>query len=133
MQELSLNFPTVVILLVILALAVLAIRRMTRRGLCDCGDHCGDGENVRQGAGQGRQADARIVFQQHRMAQQKQRNKHRAAVQEEKEQRGHGLGAPTAGATGDEPFEDGRERARDGAVRMVSVGHPFRPDRAHKK
>ena len=34
MQELSLNFPTVVILLVILALAVLAIRRMTRRGLC---------------------------------------------------------------------------------------------------
>ena len=32
MQELSLNFPTVVILLVILALAVLAIRRMTRRG-----------------------------------------------------------------------------------------------------
>ena len=36
MQELSLNFPTVVILLVILALAVLAIRRMTRRGLCDC-------------------------------------------------------------------------------------------------
>lgn len=38
MQELSLNFPTVVILLVILALAVLAIRRMTRRGLCDCGD-----------------------------------------------------------------------------------------------
>ena len=40
MQELSLNFPTVVILLVILALAVLAIRRMTRRGLCDCCSHC---------------------------------------------------------------------------------------------
>lgn len=48
MQELSLNFPTVVILLVILALAVLAIRRMTRRGLCDCGDHCGDGEGLRR-------------------------------------------------------------------------------------
>lgn len=44
MQDLSLNFPTLVILLVILALAVLAIRRMTRRGLCDCGDHCGDGK-----------------------------------------------------------------------------------------
>ena len=42
MQELSLNLPTVVILLAIVALAVLAIRRMTRRGLCDCGDHCGD-------------------------------------------------------------------------------------------
>ena len=49
MQELSLNFPTVVILLVILALAVLAIRRMTRRGLCDCGDHCGDGEGASAG------------------------------------------------------------------------------------
>ena len=45
MQELTLNAPTVVILAVILALAVLAIRRMTRRGLCDCGDHCGDGES----------------------------------------------------------------------------------------
>lgn len=44
MQELALNVPTVVILLVILGLAVLAVRRMTRRGLCDCGDHCGDGE-----------------------------------------------------------------------------------------
>lgn len=44
MQEISLNFPTIVILVVIAALAVLSIRRMTRRGLCDCGDHCGDGE-----------------------------------------------------------------------------------------
>lgn len=42
MQDLALNAPTVVILLVIAALAVLAVRRMTRRGLCDCGDHCGD-------------------------------------------------------------------------------------------
>ena len=49
MQELSLNFPTVVILLVILALAVLAIRRMTRRGLCDCGE--GHGPSRRQGRG----------------------------------------------------------------------------------
>ena len=62
LQELSLNFPTVVILLVILALAVLAIRRMTRRGLCDCGDHCGDGEGGCAGcshcASAGRSADA---------------------------------------------------------------------------
>ncbi len=43
MQELSLNFPTVVILVAIAALAVLAIRRMTYRGLCDCGDHCESG------------------------------------------------------------------------------------------
>ena len=43
MQELSLNFPTVVILVAIAALAVLAIRRMTHRGLCDCGDHCENG------------------------------------------------------------------------------------------
>ena len=43
MQELGLNLPTVIILVVIAALAVLAIRRMTRRGLCDCGDHCEGG------------------------------------------------------------------------------------------
>lgn len=43
MQEISLNFPTVIILVVIAALAVFAVRRMTRRGLCDCGDHCEGG------------------------------------------------------------------------------------------
>mgnify|MGYP006911745524 FL=1 len=43
MQELGLNLPTVIILVVIAALAVLAIRRMTHRGLCDCGDHCESG------------------------------------------------------------------------------------------
>ena len=43
MQELLLNFPPVVFLVVIAALAVLAIRRMTYRGLCDCGDHCESG------------------------------------------------------------------------------------------
>ena len=50
MQDLSLNFPTVAIVLVIVTLAVLAIRRMVRRGLCDCGDHCGEGEG-RSGCG----------------------------------------------------------------------------------
>lgn len=43
MQELTLNAPTIALLAVILALTVLAVRRMARRGLCDCGDHCGDG------------------------------------------------------------------------------------------
>ena len=38
MQELILNGPTIVILIAIAALAALSVRRMTRRGLCDCGD-----------------------------------------------------------------------------------------------
>ncbi len=33
---------TAVLLAGIVAWAVWAIRRMTHRGLCDCGDHCGD-------------------------------------------------------------------------------------------
>ena len=43
MQELILNGPTIVILIAIAALAVLSVRRMTRRGLCDCGDRCEGG------------------------------------------------------------------------------------------
>lgn len=43
MQEIGLNFPTIAILVSIAALAVLSIRRMSCRGLCDCGDHCDDG------------------------------------------------------------------------------------------
>lgn len=42
MQELTWNLPTVILLGIIIVLAVLAVRRMRRRGLCDCGDHCGD-------------------------------------------------------------------------------------------
>ena len=42
MQEIVLNFPTLALLALIAALAALAVRRMVRRGLCDCGDHCGD-------------------------------------------------------------------------------------------
>lgn len=43
MQELILNGPTIVILIAIGALAVLSVRRMARRGLCDCGDRCEGG------------------------------------------------------------------------------------------
>jgi hypothetical protein len=43
MQDLALNVPTVIILLVIAALAVLAVRRMVRKGLCDCGGKDEDG------------------------------------------------------------------------------------------
>lgn len=43
MQDLGLNVSTVILLIIILALAVLAIRRMTRRGLCDCGGDCDGG------------------------------------------------------------------------------------------
>ena len=41
MQDLSLTPSTVVILLVIAALAVLAVRRMLRKGLCDCHSDAG--------------------------------------------------------------------------------------------
>lgn len=43
MQEIGLNFPTIAILVSIAALAVLSIRRMSRHGLCNCGDHCDGG------------------------------------------------------------------------------------------
>ena len=43
MRELVLNPVTVLLLLAIVACAVLAVRRMLRRGLCDCNDHCDTG------------------------------------------------------------------------------------------
>ncbi len=43
MQELVMTPGTVVVLVILAAWAVWAVRRMTHRGLCDCGDHCGDG------------------------------------------------------------------------------------------
>lgn len=43
MQEIVLTPTTVVLLVVILALAALAVHRIVKRGLCDCGDRCGGG------------------------------------------------------------------------------------------
>ena len=44
MQELELTPATIILAVIIIALMVLAIRRMMRRGMCDChGDECGHG------------------------------------------------------------------------------------------
>ena len=43
MLPLDFNLPTIVLLALIVAWAVWAVRRIAGRGLCDCGDHCGDG------------------------------------------------------------------------------------------
>lgn len=40
MQEIVMGPATLLVLLAIVAGAVLAARRLARRGLCDCGDHC---------------------------------------------------------------------------------------------
>lgn len=40
---------TIVVALVIAVLAVLAVRRIAMRGLCDCHDHCGDSDSPRSG------------------------------------------------------------------------------------
>ncbi|RDB62003.1 hypothetical protein C1878_09300 [Gordonibacter sp. 28C] len=42
MLSLDMNPATVVIGMIVAALAVLAVRRLMRRGTCDCHDHCGD-------------------------------------------------------------------------------------------
>ena len=42
---------TIVVALVIAVLAVLAVRRIATRGLCDCHDHCGDSDSPRSGYG----------------------------------------------------------------------------------
>lgn len=40
--SLDMTPATVVVGLVVAALAVLAVRRLMKRGICDCHDHCGD-------------------------------------------------------------------------------------------
>lgn len=35
------NPATLLVLASLIALAVLAVRRLMARGMCDCGDHCG--------------------------------------------------------------------------------------------
>lgn len=43
MQDLMLNPVTLALLLALAACAALAVRRLLRRGLCDCGDQCEGG------------------------------------------------------------------------------------------
>ena len=40
LQELTLTPATIVIALLVIAWAVWAVRRLTKRGMCDCGDKC---------------------------------------------------------------------------------------------
>lgn len=40
MQELQMSPATVVILLMVLAAVIWAMRRLCRKGMCDCSDHC---------------------------------------------------------------------------------------------
>lgn len=53
MQEFAMNPVTLLILLAIVAGAVLAVRRLAHRGLCDCGDHCDGGCRGCQGCHEG--------------------------------------------------------------------------------
>ena len=43
LQEFVITPATIIVALVIAALAFLAIRRLVKRGMCDCGDHCDSG------------------------------------------------------------------------------------------
>lgn len=48
LQELTLTPATIIIVLLVIAWAVWAIRRLIRRGMCDCGDKC-DGCSAKSG------------------------------------------------------------------------------------
>lgn len=43
LQEIAITPATVVLMLLIAAWVVWAVRRVLGRGMCDCHDHCGDG------------------------------------------------------------------------------------------
>ena len=43
MEALAFTPSTIILLVIILACVGLAIRRLARRGMCDCGDHCEEG------------------------------------------------------------------------------------------
>lgn len=43
MLPMDFNLPTIVLLALIVAWAVWAVRRIAGRGLCDCNDKCGEG------------------------------------------------------------------------------------------
>lgn len=42
MQELTFSPATIILLAIILVGVFFALRRLHRRGACDCDDHCGD-------------------------------------------------------------------------------------------
>ena len=48
LQEFAFTPATLIAVLVIVALSFLAIRRLLKRGMCDCGDHC-DGCSKKKG------------------------------------------------------------------------------------
>ena len=43
MEALDLTPSTIILLAIICGCVVLAVRRLMKRGMCDCGDHCEEG------------------------------------------------------------------------------------------
>ena len=43
MEALDLTPSTIILLAIICGCVVLAVRRLVKRGMCDCGDHCEEG------------------------------------------------------------------------------------------
>lgn len=59
MQEMTITPSTLALLSIILALAALAVRRLVKRGACDCHDHCDGCHGASGGCGCGA-ADAMV-------------------------------------------------------------------------